>query len=801
MTNHYLCEVQGLTHDEPASRYRKGRGSTAFSGFFGAFAAATLLLSLALAPLAFAQETVSGIVVDAADGATLPGVNVFAEGTTLGTTTGADGRFELVSATTLTSLTFSHVGYRALTIQLGSEDSRLTTLTVSLVPVLVDLQPVVVSAGRGAQARTDAPVAIDALSAQQLEETKPTMLFQALNQVPGVHMANLGNEQHVMSIRQPLQYKALYIYLEDGLPIRPTGIFNHNALIEVNMAAIERVEVIRGPASALYGSNAIGGAVNFITAKPPQVLQGSLNARSDNYGYRRGDFNIGTTRGKLGLFFGGYAARQRDSWAEHTDFDKVSLSLRADYEIGDRTDLVTTVSTNHLDADMRGSLDSLNFYGRGYSTLQTFTYRKVDATRIRSTLMHNWSGSNSSQLTLGYRRNAVGQVPAYRVRNDLADPLRATGEINENSFDSYLADFQHRIYFGAREAMLIAGLSADLSPTSFYARFLEIERSATGQYVSYADMDSSLTDYDVDLLGLGSYAQFEFVPMNRLRVVASLRYDRIEYRYDNHLSPSSFSGAPDGTDGFNRISPKLGFTYDFGKGRGIYANYSQGFVPPEVGELYRGVRVPSLESATFDSYEFGGWAALVSGKLYVNGSVYRMDGRNEIVSVRLDDGSTENRNAGRTLHAGVEYALVYTPVRALTLRLGGTNARHKYVEYQDAGVVFDGNRMDLAPGWIANAEAAYRPPVLPGARIALEWQHLGDYNMDAANTRTYDGYDLLNLRVGYEHKGVEVWANVENLADRLYANTAEKNRFGYNFSPGAARNVVFGLGYNFGRGN
>jgi outer membrane receptor protein involved in Fe transport len=176
-----------------------------------------------------------------------------------------------------------------------------------------------------------------------------------------------------------------------------------------------------------------------------------------------------------------------------------------------------------------------------------------------------------------------------------------------------------------------------------------------------------------------------------------------------------------------------------------------------------------------------------------------MDGRNEIISVRLDDGSTENRNAGRTRHKGIEYAFVYTPIRSLSFRLGGTNALHEFLRYEESGVVFDGNEMNQAPGWIVNAEVTYKPGFLEGSRIALEWQHLDDYYMDVANTYTYSGYDLLHLRLGYEIKGVEVWANIENLTDELYANIASRGRFGDSYSPGVARNVVFGLGYRFGR--
>lgn len=753
-----------------------------------------LLAALLTTTPARAQTTVTGTVVDAETDELLTGVHVYAAGTTLGTTTGEDGSFTLTSERPLRQLTVSYLGYKAQTVDVEGS----APLAIRLEPALVDLQPLVVSASRSVQARTEAPVAIAALSAKKLEETKPTMLYQALNQIPGVHMVNLGSEQHTMSIRQPIQYKALFVYLEDGLPIRPTGVFNHNALIEINMASVGRVEVIRGPSSALYGSNAVGGAVNFITPEPTSQPSGYVNARLDNYGYRRADVNASTTIGNLGVYAGGYVARQRDGWADHSDFDKLSLTFRVDYPFSEKTKLVSTFTSNHLDADMRGSLDSTNFFGRGYSSLQTFTYRTVDATRIRATLSHAWSSLHTTDVSFAFRDNAIGQVPSYRISDDRSNPLRATGEINENSFVSYVANLQHKAYVGVMNATLTAGVSADLSPSSYFARFLDIQRDAAGRYVSYTDIDSLLTDYDIGLLNTAAYAQVEFEPVSKLRVVAALRYDRIDYDYDNHLPVSAFSGAPDEQNGFNSVSPKLGFTYDLGRGRGVYANVSRGFIPPEVGELYRGVNVPTLKPATFNSREVGGWAALAKGTLYVDASLYLMDGRNEIISVTLDDNTRENRNAGRTRHRGIEYALTYTPVRSLSFRLGGTNAQHTFVRHEDGGVTFDGNEMDGAPSWIANAEVTYHPSFVPGSRVSLEWQHLGRYFMDAANTQEYSGYDLLHLRLGYQVRGIEVWAHVENLTDALYANVASRSRWGESYTPGAARNVVFGVGYTFG---
>ena len=73
--------------------------------------------------------------------------------------------------------------------------------------------------------------------------------MKSSTKTPGVLMVNLGNEQHSMSIRQPITTNAYYLYLEDGLPIRPMGIFNHNALLEINQFNLQSIEVLKGPAS------------------------------------------------------------------------------------------------------------------------------------------------------------------------------------------------------------------------------------------------------------------------------------------------------------------------------------------------------------------------------------------------------------------------------------------------------------------------------------------------------------------------------------------------------------------------
>ena len=740
--------------------------------------------------LLYAQNIVSGKIVDAVTSEPLPGVSIMVQGTTQGTASDQQGNFSL-ETTGKNALVFSFMGYRQTT--LTPEKSELT---VSLQPALLTLNQVIVSASRESQSRAEAPVAIGKITPKTLEDTKPVSLEQVVNKVSGVYMMNLGNEQQGMSIRQPLSLKSLFLYLEDGIPIRPTGVFNHNALIEINMAALKTIEVVKGPASSIYGSEAIGGSINFITPEAPAIPTANISLQGDNLGYKRVDFGAGTTVKKVGLYVGGYYANRQNGYREHNDFNKLGLTLRGDVRIGERDKLTTTASIINYQSDMSGSIDSADFYSKNYPSNHTFTERTVKALRVRSTFDHYWSDQGKTAFTVFLRNNSIGQIPSYQVRDNFTDPSKATGVINDNSFTSYGTIIQHSQELGWLNARLIGGLSLDFSPNSFYEEFIYIARNEEGIYTDYTQVDSLLTDYEVGLLNTAAYAQFEFNPLARLHVVMAARYDRFDYDYNNFLTPDAFSGAPDSKDHYENFSPKIGFTYDFGKERGVYGNYSIGFVPPQVSELYRGVKVPVLEPSVYYNLEAGGWFAFAQkGKIDV--SLYQLKGTNEIISVFLDDGTIENRNAGETIHQGIEYAIQYAPHETISLRFGGTNARHEYVNFIENGKNYDGKSMEGAPDWIANAEIMYYPSFLKGARISLEWQHLGPYYMDAANSEKYEGFDVLNLRMGYRFKGFEGWFNILNLTDQLYATRVSKSNWGKSYSPGDPRTFSVGVGYRF----
>jgi len=397
------------------------------------------------------------------------------------------------------------------------------------------LATIVVTASREGESISNTPAAISKISKQDIEDKHATFIGQLVNQTPGVLMNDLGNEQHMMSIRQPITTAAVYQYLEDGISVRPVGVFNHNALYEVNLAGIDSIEILRGPASSLYGSNAIGGTINFLTKAPSLTPTADLGVRASSEGYRRIDLGASNTFdtefGEHGFRVSGYASDRGDSWQDHAESNKQSITLRHDWRISDATQIKNIVSYNHLKADMTGSLNADDFSKRPGYSYQTFTYREVDATRLSSQLSHSWNDQNQSQATLYYRDNTTEQNPSYNIRTDVKNGKPTgtyTGQTTYNAFQSYGLNLQHSINF--HPVKLIVGAMSEHSPNQAKTNDIEVFRDPQTRVYTGFKQRQLLRDFNVDVNNQAIYTQTNWQALPNLNLVSrwhSLRLDQL----------------------------------------------------------------------------------------------------------------------------------------------------------------------------------------------------------------------------------------------------------------------------------
>ncbi|RYZ25513.1 MAG: TonB-dependent receptor, partial [Chitinophagaceae bacterium] len=318
------------------------------SHLYRLLAIAMLLLA---APTLSAQKIVKGKIIDAVTKEPIDGASIQCTGAdcSCGCATSATGNFEMHCKNCKT-LTVSYIGYQPQQISVENNNSL-----VALIPTASLLNQIVISANRQPVRRAEAPIAIANISTKTILDAKPATVDQVLNKVSGVYMVNLGNEQHQMSIRQPMTTKGLFLYLEDGIPVRTTGLFNHNAVLEMNMAAVKNIEVIKGPSSSLYGSEAIGGVVNFITASPTAVPVAKLSLQGSTLGYSRADLQTSFVSGKWGVVVSGYYAQRKNGFIEFSDFSKGTFTAKLDYNFSKNTSLSNSLTWMKYESDMSGT--------------------------------------------------------------------------------------------------------------------------------------------------------------------------------------------------------------------------------------------------------------------------------------------------------------------------------------------------------------------------------------------------------------------------------------------------------------
>jgi iron complex outermembrane recepter protein len=754
---------------------------------------AVLALTVPVAARAQAGPSLEGRITSSETGQPVPDVRISIAGTRLSALSAVDGIFIIrgVPAGKYT-LQAEHYAYRtaSLEVEVGGAGGRAD---LELEPRAVRVAEVVVTASREAQHRAETAATVNVIGADELRRTRPSHPSEVMNRMPGVWVNVTGGEGHMAAIRQPKTTNPVYLYLENGVPTRSTGFFNHNALYEINVPQAERIEVLKGPATALYGSDAIGGTINVLTRAPRDTPPLQFSAEAGAHGFARVLGSTGWAAGSDGIMAELNATRT-DGWRDGTAYDRQSGTVRWDRSLSPTASLRTTATFSRVDQATAGSsaisrVDYMNTPEVNYTPI---SYRKVHAFRA-SAAYEQVRGSTSIGMTPFVRWNRMEMLPNWSLTYDPA--------VSETGHASAGALLKVRRDVATLRARVITGLDLDYSP-GVHREWAVMTVRAGDVFTDYTRGDA-VYDYSVTFWSASPYVQLEASPVDRLRVIGGLRYDAIGYDYDNpmgELQTGSHRRPGSAALGYRHLSPKLGFAYALSDAASAFANYSHGFRAPSEGQLFRQGRANStldLDPVKADSYELGARVVLF-GRLSVEGAAYHMRKTDDLLGYTRPDGSTETINAGETLHRGVEVGGAVALPFDVQFDAAYSRARHTYVEWSTRdGVSFDGREMEDAPRHTGSVALTWTPRRRPGMSASIESQFIGAYWMDPLNTHRYDGHALLNLRAELPvAQNTAVFARVTNVLDERYAENAQYTTArGEQFAPGMPRALYLGVQY------
>ena len=670
----------------------------------------------------------------------------------------------------------------------------------------VRLPEVSVTATRAERENFDLPASIDTVGRRIIGEGNPQVdLSEALNRVPGIVVQNRQNYAQDLQVssrgfgaRTSFGVRGMRL-IADGIPATmPDG---QGQAATFNLSSAQRIEVLRGPFSSLYG-NASGGVIQVFTADGPKEPTATGQVSAGSNGMWKAGAQLGGTQGPFNYIL--------DASRFETDGVRSHSAARRD----------------HVNGKLRVDTGALG-------TL-TFVVNALD--------------QPSTQDPLGLTAAQVAQDPRQPGANALAFDTRKN--VNQTqlgvTWDYALSptDKLHaRAYGGDRQVTqyLSIPLAAQAPPTSS-GGLVDLDRGFGGAGLrwtrtlglEHGPATLSLgVDYDrmaerrqgfVNDLGIAGalkrdeddivanrdvYAQADWQLAPRWTVMGGVRHSRVRFETRDYFVATA---NPDdsGSVGFTRTTPVLGAVFMADPALNVYANYGKGFETPTFAELaYRPGGATGLNFALKPSKSTHGEVGVkarfgAAGKL--NAALFRVDVEDEIVVNSASGGRSTFVNAARTRREGLELAWQNRFGRhveaAVSYTLIDARFDRPFASGTPAVTVPAGNRIPGVPRSTLYAELVWRHAA-SGFHAGVEVKRSDKVFVNDANSEAAAGYTVWNLRAGLEQRSgkwrLKEFLRVDNVSDRDYIGSvivADSN--GRFYEPAPGRRIVAGVEASLG---
>lgn len=661
------------------------------------------------------------------------------------------------------------------------------------------LETVVVTGSRAPEAARDVAASIRVLDQQELRRVRALHIADSLARVPGTWITRGNGQEHLTAIRSPVftgpgSCGAFY-FAEDGLRLRPSGVCNVNELAEVNYEQAERIEVLRGPGTAVHGGNAQHGVINVISMAPPSARTASVSVGGGANGYARllasygdGDADDAWRVSLNTTHDGGYK--------DASGYDLQKLSYRHDHQWSGLK-LQSLLSLGNQNQETAGFVVGEDAYRDGDRLREN-----PNPEAFRDNRTARWYG----RFTLDAAGSELALTPFWRhQRMRFLQHFLLGQPLEDNGFDSAGWQGEWRRPLG-EQLELLAGADGEWSVSTL--------EQTQEHVVTTSRVLPAGKQYDYEVKGRNGalFAQLDWEPRAGTRLQAGARLEHQRYDYDNRMIdgatredgtpcgssavplPCRYSRPADRRDEFTEPAFHLGLVQEIGSAQRLSLGYAHGFRPPQSAELYRlqaGQLVADIDAERIDSIEAGWRADTDTLALALNAWAMRKD------DVIFQDSERRNVDNAATVHHGIEYSLAWRFAPGWQLAADGTRALHRYdddspLQGLPPGTGIAGNEIDTAPRTMASVRLAWEPR--DGTAIELEWQHMGRYFLEPTQSHAYDGHDLLHLRL--EHRLSRQWGvsvRVQNLGDERYADRADYAFGEYRYFIGEPRSAFVDL--------
>ncbi len=774
---------------------------------------ATICLLVWLTPQVSAQSATGAVTgrVTTKEGHNAAGISIGLEGTAYGTTTGNDGSFSMekipAGTYTLTATGIAHTPLKQ-TVQVRTDQTTNVSLQLdghtrelSAVTVTSERVPAFTTVNKLTVPLRDMPVTTSSVSARTIEQRGTDNLGEALKNTTGVRANNTYGGFQDFTIRGFNNF----VLLVDGVRDERHNI--STSAPSTNLAHIERIEVLKGPASVLFGHSALGGVINLVRKRPTRdfiadfsATYGSFNTRrmragvggpiNDKLRYRM-DFGLSDTDGyrQNGVHANnGYLALEYTPTAA----DHFYLAIGANRDRYDTDTGIPVLEGGAIAPGMNVNTrynDPADFLkNTRYDFQLRYTRQLSSALELSDQLSYSYDNIDylsTEELTFNATLDSLTRTsPLYF--NHLTKPLQNQLEL---SYTTHTNAVEHKILLGYSLSILDRKTyNGDIYGNGLHARIAVKDPILSQGAILYETTSYRATEETVHGIYLQDWLHFS----DKLKGLIGVRYDIFQGTYYTNTVDRFRNVTAEGAHtGINKnaLTYRAGVVYQPLQVLSVYGSYSTYFKPsrriapngetfdPETG--YQGELGSRLEIA-------GPWA--------LSGSLYYMRKDNQVESLA---GGVYKR-IGSAESKGFELDLQGNIIPGLDLTAGYTFTMAKYLPYSGTGDVSKvaGNTVAMAPKNMVNVWANYefQEGFARNLSLGAGMNYMSDTYANSANTYVLPAYTVADAAIGYRIDRVSLRLNVNNVFnERYFSNVIITNQF----YPGATHNYLVTLKYSF----
>ena len=624
------------------------------------------------------------------------------------------------------------------------------------------------------------PGAVNVIPGTEIKKGPAHTIKDIVGWVPGVTTQTRWGPDARLSIRgsglsRNYGNRGINMFM-DGVPINTAdGLFD---LFEIDPLAYRYTEVFKGANAMRYGSNALGGAINFVTptGRDAARFQGRFDVGS--FGMRKAQASTGAAHGALDYFVTASAERA-DGYRDHSESRNRRLSGNVGFRISDDAETRFYLNVNAWRARLPGEVSksaALNSPRRAHPDFVTQDQqRNIDSVRL----------ANKTTLLFGPTTLEFGAFTSYRhVRHPIFQVLDFTSE----DYGGFVRVADDRLMGGYRNH-LVGGIN------------LNNGKIDNEQYVNVGGSKGALAASNVDRSkNISAYLDNSFYVRPDVALVTGVQFQHAVRDRNNRLVPAN-----SGRNTYNTWSPKVGVLWDVDPSWQVFANVSRSAEVPTYDTNSFGAGTPNLKEQTATTFEVGtrGQRGDTTWEL----AAYRARIKNELQCLTTAPWSPCSAiNADRTMHQGIEAGFA-TPLAKSVFSAGDAfrlNAVYTYNDFRfDGDRNFGNNRMPGVPEHYLRAQVLYTHANGFYAGPEVEWMPKA-YYADNANQLKVVGFSLLNFKVGYDAGNTAGWSAYlegRNLLDKRYisstviAGTAAADA--ELFNPGTGRALYGGVNFKW----